>query len=67
MIYATSRCPKCGKTGILDVNENELFAYLRGEKVQDAFKSLTAPFREQIMTGIHAECWAQIFAFAEED
>ena len=60
-IYATKRCPVCTKTGTLSVDEKELLAYLRGEFVQDAFKSLSIPLREQIISGIHPECWEQTF------
>jgi hypothetical protein len=45
------------KTGFVDVKEDELFTYLRGEYVQTAFKSLTIPLREQIISGMHPECW----------
>jgi hypothetical protein len=39
------------------VDEKELFAYLRGNYVQEAFKSLAIPLREQIISGVHPECW----------
>jgi len=56
-VYATKRCPVCLKTGTIGVDENELFTYLRGEYVHRAFKSLSIPFREQIISGVHPECW----------
>jgi len=65
MIYATRRCPVCTKTGIIDVKEDELFSYLRGNYAQEAFKSLTAPFREQIIGGMHPECWEATFGMAK--
>ena len=43
------------------VDENELFAYLRGNYVQEAFKSLTIPLREQIISGAHPECWQELW------
>lgn len=43
------------------VDENELFAYLRGNYVQEAFKSLTIPLREQIISGVHPECWQELW------
>jgi len=54
--FATRRCPVCYKTGTIMVEENELFTYLRGEYVQNAFKSLTVPLREQIISGMHPDC-----------
>lgn len=67
MIYATKRCMHCGKPGIIGVNENELFAYLRGELAQDAFKTLPAPLREQVISGTHPECWDAIFGEPDPD
>lgn len=60
-VYATRRCPVCYKTGTIMVDENELFSYLRGNYVRDAFKSLSVPLREQIISGVHPECWEQTF------
>lgn len=60
-VYATRRCPVCYKTGSIAVDEKELFSYLRGEYVRDAFKSLSVPLREQIISGLHPECWQEAF------
>jgi hypothetical protein len=49
------------------VDEKELFAYLRGEYVQDAFKSLTVPLREQIISGVHPKCWEETFGQEREE
>lgn len=56
-VFATRRCPVCFKTGTVMVDENELFTYLRGEYVARAFTSLSVPLREQIISGVHPECW----------
>ena len=63
-VFATRRCPVCYKTGTIMVDEKELFAYLRGEYVQVAFKSLTVPLREQIISGVHPKCWEEMFGNA---
>jgi thioredoxin-related protein len=60
-LYATRRCAYCNKTGSIMVDEKELLHYLRGNFVQDSFKNMTAPFREQIITGTHPECWQEMF------
>ena len=65
--YATKKCSHCGKGGIVMLDEEQLFKWLSGSLIQEAFPSLTPPIREQIMTGMHPECWAKIFQFAEED
>jgi len=60
-VYATRRCPVCLKGGTIMVDENELFQYLRGEYVGTAFKSLTIPLREQIVSGVHPHCWYEMW------
>jgi len=60
-VYATRRCPVCLKTGSITVDENELFSYLRGNYVQEAFKSLSIPLREQIISGVHPQCWEELW------
>ena len=66
-LFATRRCPYCHKTGSIMVDENELFTYLRGEYVQRAFTSLSVPLREQIVSGMHPECWQEVFGTELED
>jgi len=43
------------------VDEKELLTYLRGEYAHDAFKSLTIPLREQIISGVHPACWQEMW------
>ena len=43
------------------VDEKELFSYLRGNYVQEAFKTLTIPLREQIISGVHPKCWVEMW------
>jgi len=60
-VYMTKRCPVCLKVGSLVVDEHELFAYLRGSYVQEAFKTLSIPLREQIISGVHPHCWEELW------
>ena len=53
----TKKCVWCGKQGVVQVDEKELYNYLRGNPVQESFKSLTTGLREQIISGTHPECW----------
>lgn len=66
-VYATKRCSHCGKSGILSIDEDQLFEWLSGAPIQVAFKDMPAQFREQLMTGIHPECWETIFAGVDDD
>ena len=66
-VYATRKCPVCLKGGTIMVDEHELFAYLRGEYVGKAFKSLTIPLREQIISGVHPHCWREMWGEEREN
>lgn len=66
-VFATRRCPVCYKTGTVIVDETELFTYLRGEFVQTAFKTLSVPLREQIISGMHPDCWISVFGEDREE
>lgn len=46
------------RTMELDVTEEEMLAYARGELVQKAFPRLTEDEREFILTGMSPEEWA---------
>jgi hypothetical protein len=37
-----------------------------GAYVQDAFPYLSAPEREQLISGTHPKCWDEMFECAEE-
>lgn len=66
-MFATRRCPVCYKTGTIMVDEKELLTYLRGEYIQNAFSSLSVPLREQIISGVHPDCWQSMFGQERED
>ncbi len=57
----TRRCPHCGYLGEVEVPNSGLARWTSGTLIQDAFPDLSVPLREQIMTGIHPECWAALF------
>lgn len=61
----TMACMLCGESGRIVVDEAGLEAWESGVLIQDALPELSASEREQLMTGIHAECWDR--AFPEED
>ena len=54
----TQQCPFCFKTGEVEVNSYDYLRYLDGTRlIQDAMPNTSADVREQIITGIHPECW----------
>lgn len=66
-VYATRKCSRCGKAGFLSVDEDQLFEWLSGGLIQEAFPGMPAPLREQLLSGIHPECWENIFAGIDDD
>ena len=57
----TRICVHCRRPGTLEVPMDELTIYQQGAYVQDAFTSLNAGEREQIITGTHPACWDAMF------
>ena len=66
-MFATRRCPVCYKTGTVMVYDSELLHYLRGNYIQDSFKTMSVPLREQIISGVHPDCWVSMFGQERED
>lgn len=65
----TPRCYKCEKIGFVTMSEADynfgVKQYANGAFIQDAFPNQDAATREQLKTGIHPECWKEIFAGSE--
>jgi hypothetical protein len=60
-VVETARCSVCGYKGEVEVPNSGLFRYTSGALAQEAFPSLSAPLREQIISGTHPECWGRLF------
>ena len=60
-------CPFCGEIHSVTVREDEYIKYLQGELVQNAFPTLTATQREQIISNICPSCQEGIFHEDEEE
>lgn len=56
-------CPFCGVQHFVFVPVEELAEYEAGALAQDAFKSLSAEEREQIISSICPDCQEEIFGF----
>ena len=68
---ATKRCIRCGEHGTLTMPSEEglrgIEAYNAGEFAQDAFPFLSADEREQIISGTHPKCWAELFGNDDDE
>lgn len=62
----TGPCVVTGKSYSVAVDGEQLYAYRRGKKIQDAFPTISADDREFLMSGISPEGWKQTFKNEEE-
>ncbi len=62
----TNICLHCGEEGSIEMSEDEynkgITAYNEGAFIQEAFPSLSADQREQIISGTHPKCWIEMFS-----
>jgi hypothetical protein len=63
----TGPCVVTGKPYSVTVLGSELYAYRKGAKLQDAFKSLSAGDREFLFSGFSPEGWAATFPDGEDE
>lgn len=54
-------CPFCGKTHYVRVPADGWYAYVNGALAQDAFPTLSATKREQLISNICPDCQEEIF------
>ena len=62
-VVETPQCFVCGKTGEVEVPMKGFLIRQLGGLIQDAYPDLDKALREQMMTGIHPECWKKSFGF----
>jgi len=63
--YETKECPFCLKGGTVEVDEQEIKDYDENKNndasrlrfVQNALVTASSSVREQVMSGIHPDCW----------
>jgi hypothetical protein len=63
----TGPCVVTGKQYSVTVLGSELFAYRRGAKIQEAFKSLSPGDREFLFSGFSPEGWSRTFSADGDD
>lgn len=63
---ATPTCAWCGRDGRLAVDLEGLRLYRNGALAQVAFPAMSSDDREQIITGTHPACWAEMFGELED-
>lgn len=61
------QCPKCRRTTVLYVFEDDYRRYIGGAKIQDCFSYLTDDQRELLLSGLCPDCWNELFGDEEEE
>lgn len=51
-----TRCPVCGKTNEITINENDYWAWRRGEDAETVFPYLSETEREMLINGTCPNC-----------
>ena len=64
-VIETPNCLHCGEVGTVEIFTQEMFYLHQGMHIQDAVKSLDKDLREQMITGVHPECWIKMFGEEE--
>ena len=57
----TPRCIVCGANGELVVDKDAYFAWQNGLLLQKAMPGLSGEDREQLISGVHRECWEDLY------
>ena len=65
----TPICIECGKGGTILVQMSDYLLWQSKNRplIQNCFPALSREQREQILTGIHPECWEKMFPPEEEE
>ena len=64
-VIETKECLHCNTTGRVEILTQELFWLNQGIHIQEAVKSLSKDYREQLISGIHPRCWYEMFGEEE--
>ena len=65
-VVLNNTCIHCREANQLTLNAFDLALWRSGELIQYAFPQLDYKQRELIQTGIHPECWDEMFPKNEE-
>lgn len=66
-VSIVTRCPFCGKSNFVEVNEADYLDWDDGELVQNAFPYLSADEREMLISGICPTCWDGMFGGEDDE
>ena len=64
-ITLTQICPHCNKDAAVSVVRHHYHRWIAGELAQHAFPEMKPEDREMLISGIHPQCWEEMYP--EED
>ena len=62
----TMPCYKCGKSSIIEVDSIGYQKWQSGTLIQKAFPEMPKESRELLLSGIHPECWNEMFKDSDD-
>lgn len=65
--FVVVSCPRCKKTGRIEVVAEEFEDWQAGELIQNAMPNLDADSREQLISGTCPTCWDDMFGAGPDD
>ncbi len=60
--FRTPACIVCEKSSTVELEKAKFERWVAGEHVQNVWPKKTPDERERLITGIHPDCWNEIFA-----
>ena len=66
-VCVITRCPFCGRSNEIEVNEIDYLDWQDEKSTQDAFPYLSADEREMLISGICSTCWDEMIDDLAED
>ncbi len=64
-VVTTPTCFVCGKDGEVEVPMEGFLRRQLGALIQDAYPEIGKDLREQMLTGIHPQCWEATYGSME--
>ena len=63
----TPLCINCGKFSVIEVPKSNFDLWKSGTLIQRAFPEMSVDDREMLITGIHPDCWTEMFGEDDDD
>ena len=65
-VVLTMPCVECGQSSNVTVPTQGLIEWIDGKNIQYCFPEMKPKVRETLISGMHSECWDNVFGGEEE-